>query len=142
MFDFIYAEESILDHSRTRALIDRFPRAQLVPCTRYGAVFNRTAQNFRLQKRRPALILAHKAGRRVLPLPTATESAASAITISRTCSTAPMTAATAFQGLYRSAHLVLFVNYETSSRTSPRTSLRTHPMYPISSLAMTATASH
>ena len=53
MFDFIYAEESILDHPRTRALLDRFPRAQLVPCARYGEVFNRTAQNFRLQKRRP-----------------------------------------------------------------------------------------
>ena len=69
MFDFIYAEESILDHPRTRALLGRFPRAQLVSCARYGEVFNRTAQNFRLQKRRPALILAHKAGRRVLPAP-------------------------------------------------------------------------
>ena len=31
MFDFIYAEESILNHPRTRALLNRFPRAQLVP---------------------------------------------------------------------------------------------------------------
>ena len=37
MFDFIYAEVSILDHPRTHALLDRFPCAQQVPCARYGS---------------------------------------------------------------------------------------------------------
>ena len=37
MFDFIYAEDSILDHPRTHALLDRFPCAQQVPCARYGS---------------------------------------------------------------------------------------------------------
>ena len=45
MFDFIYAEDSILDHPRTRALPDRFPCAQQVPCARYGSAMgsNRSA---------------------------------------------------------------------------------------------------
>ena len=50
MFDFIYVEEAILDHPRTRSVLARFPQAQLVPCARYGEVFNRNQQSFRLQK--------------------------------------------------------------------------------------------
>ena len=113
MFDFIYAEESILDHPRTRALLDRFPRAQLVPCARYGEVFNRTAQNFRLQKRRPALILAHKAGRRVLPAPDGYGIGGERNYYFSHLLNCPYDCRYCFlQGLYRSAHLVLFVNYE------------------------------
>ena len=113
MFDFIYAEESILDHPRTRALLDRFPRAQLVPCARYGEVFNRTAQNFRLQKHRPALILAHKAGRRVLPAPDGYGIGGERNYYFSHLLNCPYDCRYCFlQGLYRSAHLVLFVNYE------------------------------
>ena len=37
MFDFIYVEDSTRDYPRTHALLDRFPCAQQVPCTRYGS---------------------------------------------------------------------------------------------------------
>ena len=44
MFDFLYVEAEIADHPRTRALIERFPNARVVPCERYGEVFNRRKQ--------------------------------------------------------------------------------------------------
>src|SRR5436309_9192514 len=56
----IYVEEEILNHPRTLAIQSRFPDAEVVPCARYGEIFNRRAQHFRLQKRRPSLILAKK----------------------------------------------------------------------------------
>lgn len=113
MFDLIYTEAEIIDHARTRAILDRFPDAQVVPCDRYGEVFNRAAQNFRLQKRRPALILAHKAGKRVLAAPSGYGIGSeqnfyfshmlNCLYDCRYCF---------LQGMYRSAHMVLFVNYE------------------------------
>ena len=113
MFDFLYVEAEIADHPRTRALIERFPNARVVPCERYGEVFNRTAQNFRLQKRRPALILAHKAGQRVLAAPIGYGIGSernfyfshmlNCLYDCRYCF---------LQGMYRSAHMVVFVNYE------------------------------
>ena len=113
MFDFIYAEEEIIEHTRTQSMIERYPAAQLVPCARYGEIFNRAAQNFRLQKKRPALILAHKAGNRVLPAPSGYGIGSvdnyyfshmlNCLYDCRYCF---------LQGMYRSAHMVLFVNYE------------------------------
>ncbi len=113
MFDIIYAEEAILDHPRTRRILERFKQAQLVPCARYGEVFNRAAQNFRLQKTRPALILAHKSGKHVLETPAGYGIGSehnfyfshmlNCVYDCRYCF---------LQGMYRSAHMVIFVNYE------------------------------
>ena len=68
MFRTIYIEEAVASHPRTQATLARFGQAQHIPCVHYGEVFNRAAQNFRLQKRQPSLILAEKRGQRVLPL--------------------------------------------------------------------------
>ena len=56
----IYVEEEIQNHPRTLLIRGRFPDDEVVSCARYGEVFNRRAQSFRLQKRRPSLILAKK----------------------------------------------------------------------------------
>lgn len=69
MIDSIYIEEGVREHPRTLATLARFPQARRIPCSRWGEVFNRRSQDFRLQKRRPALILAHKHGNPVLPAP-------------------------------------------------------------------------
>ena len=66
MFNTIHIEEQVADHPRTREICTRFPQATQVLCKRYGEVFNPKSQNFRLQKRKPALILARKHDRRVL----------------------------------------------------------------------------
>ena len=60
MIETIYIEENILQHPRVIEIVARFPQARTITCGRYGEVFNPKAQNFRLQKLKPALILAEK----------------------------------------------------------------------------------
>ncbi len=113
MTDTIYIENAIADHPRTAAVLARYPKAVRIDCGRYGEIFNRKAQNFRLQKRRPALILAEKHGGRVLPAPAQYAIGAehnyyfshmlNCLYDCRYCF---------LQGMFRSAHYVLFVNYE------------------------------
>ena len=113
MFTTIYIEEQMADHPRTREICARFPRATRVQCQRYGEVFNPKAQDFRLQKRKPALILARKHDRRVLETPAGygiggTDNyyfshMLNCLYDCRYCF---------LQGMYRSAHHVLYVNYE------------------------------
>ena len=111
--DQIYIEEALLEHPRARAVLGRFPGAAVTTCERYGEIFNRKAQNFRLQKRRPALILAGKFSNHVLPSPPEYAIGGdvnyyfshilNCIYDCRYCF---------LQGMYRSAHYVMFVNYE------------------------------
>ena len=63
MIDTIYFEEQVADHPRTLALFERFSQADRIPCNHYKEVFNPGGQNFRQQKRKPALILAKNSGR-------------------------------------------------------------------------------
>lgn len=109
----IYIEESVQQHPRVREICRRFPKASLIPCNRYGEVFNPKAQNFRLQKRQPALILAEKYKNFVLPAPEGYGIGAkknyyfshmlNCLYDCRYCF---------LQGMYQSANYVLFVNYE------------------------------
>ncbi len=113
MIDQIYIEEALLDHPRARAIMRHFPDATVTECTRYGEIFNRRAQNFRLQKIKPALILAEKFANHVLPSPPEYAIGGdrnyyfshmlNCIYDCRYCF---------LQGMYRSAHYVIFVNYE------------------------------
>lgn len=113
MVDIIYIEDEVADHPRTLALLERFPKATRIPCRRYTEVFNLRAQNFRLQKKRPAMILAKKHGTSVLPTPPEYNIGAdrnyyfshmlNCLYDCRYCF---------LQGMYQSAHYVLFVNFE------------------------------
>ncbi len=113
MISHIYIEEGIANHPRTQTICERFPKAVRVSCERYGEVFNRRAQSFRLQKKRPALILACKPGTLVQPTPVGYGIGAprnyyfshmlNCVYDCRYCF---------LQGMYRSAHYVVFVNFE------------------------------
>lgn len=113
----IYVEEGVLEHPRSREIASRFPKARTVVCRRYGEVFNPRSQNFRLQKRRPALILAEKFKNFVLPAPPGYGIGATrnyyfshmlnCLYDCRYCF---------LQGMYRSANYVVFVNYEDFQR--------------------------
>ena len=113
MIDTIYIEEDVADHPRTREILSRFAKATVIYCERYGEVFNRKAQNFRLQKKQPALILARKHKGFVLPSPKQYSIGAkhnyyfshmlNCLYDCRYCF---------LQGMFQSAHYVLFVNYE------------------------------
>ena len=113
MIDTLYIEQAIATHPRVREIGSRFPNANQVMCERYGAVFNRKSQNFRLQKKNPSLILAHKFDNHVLTTPEGYgiggrnnyyfSHMLNCIYDCRYCF---------LQGMYRSAHYVLFVNYD------------------------------
>ena len=116
LVDTIYCEESVTDHPRTREIFSRFKSARKISVPRYGAIFNKRDQNFKLQKRNPALILARKYNGFVLPVPDGFglsdhnnfyfSHMYNCIYDCRYCF---------LQGLYSSANYVLFVNYEDFS---------------------------
>jgi spore photoproduct lyase len=113
VFNIIYIEKQVADHPRTQDICARFPDATRVECDRYGEVFNPNSQDFRLQKRKPSLILAHKHKGRVLEAPGGYGLGShrnwyfshmlNCLYDCRYCF---------LQGMYRSAHYVLHVNYE------------------------------
>ncbi|HVT15476.1 MAG TPA: DNA photolyase [Thermoanaerobaculia bacterium] len=113
----IYVEAEVLDHPRTLDICRRLPRAEVVTCARYGEVFNRRAQSFRLQKRRPALILARKYGRLVLPAPPGYGVGGGRNYYFSHMLNCPFDCRYCFlQGMFRSAHHVVFVNYDDFQR--------------------------
>ncbi len=111
MIDTLYLENDLRSHPRARDICDRFPKAVRVPIERYGEVFNRNQQSFRLQKTKPSLILARKHGRPLLPAPYGIGGShnyyfshvLNCLYDCRYCF---------LQGMFRSAHYVVFVNFE------------------------------
>jgi spore photoproduct lyase len=113
MITIIYVEDDIRDHPQTLKILSRFNNVTVIPCQRYTEIFNRKSQNFRLQKQQPALILAKKHHGFVMDAPDTYgiedgknyyfSHMLNCIYDCRYCF---------LQGMYRSAHYVLFVNYE------------------------------
>lgn len=113
MISTIYFEEQVADHPRTLHLFEKFPLADRIPCTHYKEVFNPSGQNFRIQKKKPALILAGNSGKKVHPVPATYgiggrrnfyfSHMLNCLYDCRYCF---------LQGMYPSAHYLLFVNYE------------------------------
>jgi DNA repair photolyase len=115
MIETMYVEADIEEHPRVRTLRRKYPNALVVPIERYGEVFNRNRQSFRLQKRKPSLVLARKNGSYVSRAPYGIggdrnfyfSHVLNCLYDCRYCF---------LQGMYRSAHYVLFVNYEDFQR--------------------------
>ncbi|MBI3927752.1 MAG: hypothetical protein HY319_19585 [Armatimonadetes bacterium] len=59
-FSHIYVEDGARELPLARAVLSRFPGAQVVPVGRYQELFNRSNQEWRLQKKSVKLILARK----------------------------------------------------------------------------------
>ncbi len=129
MISTIYIEDEIRDHPVTQKILSRFKGAVLIECDRYTEVFNRNSQNFRLQKKKPALILAKKHSGFVLKAPDDYgidghdsdnyyfSHMLNCIYDCRYCF---------LRGMYRSAHYVLFVNYDSFTDAIDQT-LENHP---------------
>ncbi len=113
MVDTLYIETSVEKNALTTKVKQHFRKADNVSIDKYGEVFNIRAQNFRQQKKNPALILAEKHGQRIIPTPSEYETGGdqnfyfshmlNCIYDCRYCF---------LQGMYRSANYLLFVNYE------------------------------
>ena len=109
----VYVEAEIRQHPRTQRLLERFRRLPVVEIEHYGEVFNPRSQNFRLQKKNPAIIIARKNKGHALAAPEGYglggehnyyfSHMLNCIYDCRYCF---------LQGMYQSAHQVLFVNYE------------------------------
>ncbi len=111
MIETIYVEQEAAGHPRARGVLARYPNALVVPIESYGEVFNRSRQSFRLQKRKPSLLLAEKRGHLVLEAPYGIGGDRN-FYFSHVLN-CPYDCRYCFlQGMYRSAHYVLFVNYE------------------------------
>ena len=112
-FSALYIEDQCREFSLVETIIKKCPDIPLISCERYGEVFNRNAQNFRLQKRRPGLILAKKYQRFVLPAPPGYGFGDENSYYFSHLLNCPYDCRYCFlQGMYRSAHHVLFVNYD------------------------------
>lgn len=123
MPDTIYIEEEVSDHPRTVKILQRFPKVRTIICQRYGEIFNRKAQNFRVQKQKPALILARKHRQHVLAAPDNYHIGSQHNYYFSHMLNCPYDCRYCFlQGMYRSAHHVLFVNYEDFMTTIAETS--------------------
>ena len=69
MIETIYVEEAIKNHKRTKFILKKFKKSRIILIKKYGEIFNKKNQNFRIQKANPCLILAHKKDNFVLPTP-------------------------------------------------------------------------
>ena len=113
MVETLYIEKAVIEHPRAQAVMARYPKANQVLIDRYSEVFNSHNQNFRIQKKNPALILAAKQNKKVHSTPEQYETGGGAhyyfshmlncIYDCRYCF---------LQGMLRSANYLLFVNYE------------------------------
>ncbi len=114
MISAIYIERELRQQNRVQEILRRFPSVPYIECEHYSELFNRHHQNFRLQKKMPALILAKKDNKYVLPTPVGYGVGAqhnyyfshmlNCMYDCRYCF---------LQGMYNSANYVLFINYES-----------------------------
>ena len=113
MIETIYVEETIQNHSRTKFILNKFKKSRIILINKYGEIFNKRNQNFRIQKANPCLILSHKRDSFILPAPEGFGIGSSksfyfshmynCIYDCRYCF---------LQGMYSSANYVIFVNFE------------------------------
>ena len=110
----IYVEQRIYRHPRTQDLLERLGREKtVIQCEHYREIFNRKAQSFKMQKQHPALIIAEKPGSRVLPTPPGFGIGGQHNYYFSHLLNCPYDCRYCFlQGMYQSAHYVLFINNE------------------------------
>ena len=113
MVDTIYIEVDVEDHPRTQKILSRYPKANKILIEKYGEVFNSHSQNFRTQKQNPSLILASKRNKKVITTPSQYETGGGAnYYFSHMLNCVYDCRYCFLQGMLRSAHYLLFVNYE------------------------------
>ena len=113
MIETVFVESQIIDHPITKRVLSCLPKADFPNINRYQELFNKRQQNFRLQKEKPALILAKKHDNFVLPAPSGFGMDSqknfyfshmyNCIYDCRYCF---------LQGMFSSANYVIFVNFE------------------------------
>lgn len=113
-FSHLYVERQVRDHPRTAAVLARFPRATVVEIESLGELTGRRSAVWSYQKRHPKLVLAAKTSQLLYPC----SDVAPDFGYRNFHYAVPMQNCLYdceycyLQGMYTSAHLVLFVNQE------------------------------
>lgn len=130
MFSRIYVEEEAKDYPLARRVMERFPQAVVVPVDRYLDVFGRPRQQFAVQKQAQQLILAVKHPPFIYPgAPVCHDFGHRHFYYTSVALNCLYNCEYCFlQGMFPSAHLVLFVNMEDYFAETARM-LGRHPVY-------------
>ena len=114
MIETIYIESQIKHHPRTKQILSRFKKKiEIVYCDHYGEIFNIKSQNFRIQKKKPSLILAKKEGKKLHNIPSSFSIGGKKnYYFSHMLNCIYDCEYCFLQGKHMSAHYLLFVNYE------------------------------
>ena len=113
MVDILYIEKDLPSQGLVEQVIDHFNKAEQVEIEKYTEIFNVKSQDFREQKRKPALILANKKGKKIIPTPSEYETGGDAnFYFSHMLNCVYDCRYCFLQGMYRSANYLLFVNYD------------------------------
>lgn len=109
----IYIEESVKDLPKTQEILKKNPNVLVTIIDRYTEIFNRHRQNFRVQKEKPALILAKKTGKILHKIPKTYTIGNQKNAYFSHLLNCPFDCSYCFlQGMYPSAHFVCFVNFQ------------------------------
>lgn len=114
IFSHIYIEEAVLDHPRTKRILSHFPAARQILCRDYKDIFSRTGQHPHLQRHSRSLILAHCKLPALHPGARVCQDFGNAnfYYTSQVMNCLFDCEYCYLQGMYPSAHLVIFVNLE------------------------------
>lgn len=113
-FSHIYVEEGALNHPNTQKILSKFINSKIIKISHYKDVFSRGNQNFPIQKKCPSLILAIKKDHLIYKGASVCEDfgnehfyyTSSIMNCIYDCEYCYL------QGMYTSAHIVIFVNIE------------------------------
>ena len=122
MIQTIYFESDIENHPRTQKIFSKFKNIRKIEINRYGEIFNRRNQNFKIQKENPALILAQKQRGFVIKTPEGFGIGSSKNYYFSHMYNCIYDCKYCFlQGMYSSSNFVLFVNFEDFQKQIKKT---------------------
>ena len=129
-FSHIYVEDAVRDHELTRRILARFSKSVVIPINHYKDVFNRSRQNFGIQKSSQALILAKNTGASIFPgAPVCQDFGYDHFYYASSIRNCIFDCEYCFlKDMYGSGNIVVFVNLEDTF-SELETLLKKHPVY-------------
>ena len=120
----IFVENNIVEHFRTRKLLNIIKARNIIKINHYGELFNRNRQNFRIQKDDLNYIIATKKNNLVIPVPRSTTSV-EGYYFSHMYNCIYDCDYCFLQGHFNSAYHVYFINYEDFGEAILNESIKT-----------------
>ncbi len=129
-FSHIYVEKAVMEHFRTKEIIGKFPKAQVVEIDHYKDVFCRSGQNYLVQHKSQNLIIAAKTGELVYEGAAVCQSFGNEHFYYTSCTMNCIYDCEYcyLKGMYSSANVVIFVNIEDVFERVEEL-LKEHPLY-------------